>query len=299
MTGSIVLLEHGVAGLAEPLRATECASDLFFPGATVEAPWRSGEMTGAVLRGDGGTNGHGPVFLAGASLSTFDLAWHLHERGVYSEDWTAVIACSQQKGRGQLGRYWHSPAGNLYVSFLLPRDALFDTEAAALITGYMLLTALREEGLPLALKWPNDLLLEDEQGAFTGKVAGLLLEERRGRVVAGFGVNLREAPSEALLRKDRAIAAASLAAWKLTPVALWLSLSARLNAIYTRRIYGRDPLSIMRDLEAHLAWKGKNVSAGDAGDELYGRLLGLGPDGALRLETPDGVREIISGSVRL
>ena len=46
-------------------------------------------------------------------------------------------------------------------------------------------------GLPLMLKWPNDLLLG---GA---KLAGILLERSGDRVVAGFGVNLASAPSTA------------------------------------------------------------------------------------------------------
>lgn len=292
--GPIIQLDQGIAGLAEPLETADCATPLFFPGMEPAGPWRSGEITGTVVRGDGPA----PVYLTGPSLSTFDLAWHLHERGLYAEDWTAVIALSQHKGRGQLGRHWHSPPGNLYVSFLLPRDALFATDAAALIAGYSVLTALREEGLPLALKWPNDLLLEDGQGGFTGKVAGLLLEERRGRVVAGFGVNLREAPPESLLRENHAMAAASLAAWNLAPVPLWLTLAARIKTIYARQIDGRDAYSIMRDLESHLAWKGEFVRAGDPGCELCGRLMGLGPDGALRLETREGMRDVVSGSVR-
>ena len=56
-------------------------------------------------------------------------------------------------------------------------------------TATVLAPHLRDD---LALKWPNDLLLD---GA---KVAGLLVEARGRSVVCGFGVNVAHAPHEAL-----------------------------------------------------------------------------------------------------
>jgi BirA family transcriptional regulator, biotin operon repressor / biotin---[acetyl-CoA-carboxylase] ligase len=43
-------------------------------------------------------------------------------------------------------------------------------------------------GLPLMLKWPNDLLLRAD------KLAGILLERSGDRIVAGFGINLAAGP---------------------------------------------------------------------------------------------------------
>ncbi|MAU45754.1 MAG: biotin--[acetyl-CoA-carboxylase] ligase [Yangia sp.] len=108
-----------------------------------------------------------------------------------------ILALRQTAARGRRGRPWANPKGNFAGTLLMmPREtpdvvalrsfvaslALYDAFAAA--TG-------RVEGL--ALKWPNDVLLNG------GKVAGILLEslgQRRGvaHLAIGIGVNLAEAP---------------------------------------------------------------------------------------------------------
>ncbi|MDO6584977.1 biotin--[acetyl-CoA-carboxylase] ligase [Salipiger sp. 1_MG-2023] len=107
-----------------------------------------------------------------------------------------ICALRQTAGRGRRGRPWANPEGNFSATLvLMPREeprvvalrsfvaslALFDAFAA--VTG-------RVDGL--ALKWPNDVLLNG------GKVAGILLEGMGGRGAAhlaiGIGVNLVQAP---------------------------------------------------------------------------------------------------------
>ncbi|MFB3892995.1 MAG: biotin--[acetyl-CoA-carboxylase] ligase [Phycisphaerae bacterium] len=116
-------------------------------------------------------------------------------------DGLAVLAESQRKGRGRLGRRWSSPAGaNILMSILLkdPRgvlahDALTIASGVATAGAVESVCALRCE-----LKWPNDVLID---GA---KTAGVLVElhgaGRRasaasGRnIVIGIGVNVNAAP---------------------------------------------------------------------------------------------------------
>ena len=144
------------------------------------------------------------VFLAGRSSSTFDLGWQLLEDGFFPE-WSSVICSCQTSGRGQLRRQWHSPRGNLYVTFRLPGHPAFSGDAASVIVGYLVVRAFRSLGFPLKLKWPNDLILDESI-----KVGGILLEERKGVLLAGLGVNLSEVPSEAVLRKGHALRAGKL-----------------------------------------------------------------------------------------
>ena len=107
-----------------------------------------------------------------------------------------LVADEQSGGRGRHGRSWVSPPGNLYATLLLPEPC---APAVAPELGFVAGTALHAAvslliglGPPrLALKWPNDLLLD---GA---KTAGLLLEGLHvgGRfiVLIGFGVNISSA----------------------------------------------------------------------------------------------------------
>ncbi|MBD5539525.1 MAG: biotin--acetyl-CoA-carboxylase ligase, partial [Desulfovibrio sp.] len=69
--------------------------------------------------------------------------------------------------------------------------------------------ALGALGWPVAIKWPNDLVLETHTGP--RKVAGILLEERGGTLLAGIGVNVASHPPAETLRAGAALEAASLA----------------------------------------------------------------------------------------
>src|SRR5438093_256869 len=99
----------------------------------------------------------------------------------------------QTGGRGRQGRTWLSPPGNLYASTLV-RLTAGDPPAAtlSLVAGVALhqVTQAYAPEVPLQLKWPNDLL------ANGAKLAGILLERHEDAVIAGFGVNLAEYPTD-------------------------------------------------------------------------------------------------------
>lgn len=110
----------------------------------------------------------------------------------------AVMARRQSQGRGSKGRHWDSPADNLYVSALLrPPGPAREAGQWSLLAGVALaeaVSALLPDDSGLALKWPNDLLLD---GA---KLAGILVDSsaadgRLDWVVIGIGVNLAVAPA--------------------------------------------------------------------------------------------------------
>ena len=113
---------------------------------------------------------------------------------------TIILADRQEKGRGRKGRSWISPAGNFYASIILRPDcSIGESAGLSLLSGVALGESLLElgpKGLDLALKWPNDILIN---GA---KVAGILLENQGGKtgridfVVIGTGVNINSCPIE-------------------------------------------------------------------------------------------------------
>jgi len=105
----------------------------------------------------------------------------------------AVIAGHQRFGHGQRGRLWLAPPGGLWLSAALPWPAAAEQGAApALAVAVGLAEELGARGVPLALKWPNDLLLLTPVGP--RKLAGLLPGlRRRGTTVRwariGLGLN--------------------------------------------------------------------------------------------------------------
>src|SRR5262245_57739649 len=84
-----------------------------------------------------------------------------------------VIADSQTRGRGRLGRRWASPAGvNLYCSVLLrPNLPPSEVPLLTLVAGVAVADAVAahcESGV--GIKWPNDVLINGL------KVSGILTE---------------------------------------------------------------------------------------------------------------------------
>jgi len=122
------------------------------------------------------------VHRLGAIDSTQDEARRLLRRGE-AEVGHVVLADEQESGRGRFGRTWISPRGGLYATFVLPGIGL-----ASLRVGVATVRALAEVGLDAKLKWPNDLLVGER------KLAGILIEREGDRLLAGLGVNLRDAP---------------------------------------------------------------------------------------------------------
>jgi BirA family biotin operon repressor/biotin-[acetyl-CoA-carboxylase] ligase len=110
-----------------------------------------------------------------------------------------VVAGEQLEGRGSRGRPWHSPPGGLWLSVLFRPRCAGAVEVMSLRVGLALAQTLdRFATVPVRLKWPNDLMLEDR------KLGGILCEARwQGAtlswVAVGVGLNVRN-PISAELR---------------------------------------------------------------------------------------------------
>ncbi|MGC9455475.1 MAG: biotin--[acetyl-CoA-carboxylase] ligase [Phycisphaerae bacterium] len=105
-------------------------------------------------------------------------------------DGLVVLADSQRRGRGRLGRNWISPPGqNLLMSVLLCAGSAPEShEALTVAAGVAVAEALDALGFSCMLKWPNDVLLD------AAKVAGVMVELRDRCAVVGCGVNVNAAP---------------------------------------------------------------------------------------------------------
>jgi len=131
------------------------------------------------------------IFVYDRVSSTNELAMSLATK---DDLWTntVIIADSQEKGKGRLGRVWISqPGKNIFMSILLRPE--LDTRDATMLT---LLAAVscahaikRVSSLPVLIKWPNDLIL-------SGKKLGGILTEIRADIdkvnlaVVGIGINV-------------------------------------------------------------------------------------------------------------
>ena len=253
-----------------------------------------------------------PGFICTEATSTFDLAWELYGHGLLP-CWGFVLAASQSAGRGQLRRYWHSRPGNLYVTFRLPED--LNTEAGALLTGYLLHKALGALGAAVDIKWPNDLIQNGR------KVGGILLEERGGAVMAGVGLNLAHAPEQPDLEIEDnrtrpfpagvlRVEASPLNTRPPAVLNVWLELVKQITLSYEQDLRRLPPARRPALLESCLAFKGLEVAVSEPGfadsdlpsseHSISGVINGLGPRGELRLLLSSGQERLLhSGTLSL
>ena len=123
--------------------------------------------------------------------STNDDAWDLV--GLGAPDGSVVVADHQTRGRGRMGRTWHSSdARGLAMSVLIHLSCEPDMLGTLpLVAGLALSRAFDRLGVDVELKWPNDLLLDGR------KLAGILCEGRKTAsgiqaAVVGVGVNVSQ-----------------------------------------------------------------------------------------------------------
>jgi BirA family biotin operon repressor/biotin-[acetyl-CoA-carboxylase] ligase len=122
--------------------------------------------------------------------STNDVARALAAGG--AAEGTVVVAEEQSKGRGRLGRAWHSPRGcGLWLSLVLRPPLEPEESTTVSLSGALgVVSALgRHYGIQARLKWPNDVLVGQR------KICGILTEgEFAGAsvsfVIMGMGINV-------------------------------------------------------------------------------------------------------------
>ncbi len=106
------------------------------------------------------------------------------------------VADRQSAGRGRVVRTWWSPAGCLMFSLVIDQSHMPLQPATwprlGLIAGVAVAKAIEAEapGLPIKLKWPNDIYLNES------KLAGILIESTpcttagQTAFIVGIGVNV-------------------------------------------------------------------------------------------------------------
>ena len=223
----------------------------------------------------------------------------LTDAGRGAPEGSVLVADSQTAGRGRLGRHWVTPPGSaLAVSVLLrpPGAARNRLGWLPLLSGLAVLDAVGRlaPDLALALKWPNDVLVEDPAGPGGpgGKVSGVLVQaapvagspaEQGPAVVVGIGLNVAT-PADQL--PAGAGATSLLAAGAVVDRdALLDALLESLGRRYTAWVGGSDPVA---DYRAHCATLGRQVVVDRSGGVLVGRAVDVDEAGRLVVRSDDG-----------
>jgi BirA family biotin operon repressor/biotin-[acetyl-CoA-carboxylase] ligase len=235
--------------------------------------------------------------------STNDVAKELAVQG--APEGTVVLADEQTAGRGRMGRRWSAPPGTCLLCSILFHPNLPPTQTQWLTMLCSLAAANAVEqvaGLPVALKWPNDLIISSPQSRTWRKLAGLLTEtttegDQIASVVVGIGINLNVEPE---VLPTLAPDATSILAETGQPVDRVTLLAAFLAGIEQRYEALQAGESPHQEWAARLATLGQSVRAVTPSETLIGVAESVDEDGVLLLRTSDGtVHRLLSGDVTL
>ena len=203
---------------------------------------------------------------------------------------SVVAAVTQTAGRGQRGNRWVSaPGDNLTFSFILKPEGLPAREVMAVtcLATLAVREALREEGVPAVIKWPNDIYVGRR------KICGMLVENGLDGPdiawsVVGIGINLNQTEFPGGVLNPTSLK--RLTGKDYAPAAFLEKLCHRIEALlpalhepegrnglraaYERDLFRKDSPAPYRDLTT--------------GEEFTGIIRGITPEGLLRIEKAEG-----------
>jgi BirA family biotin operon repressor/biotin-[acetyl-CoA-carboxylase] ligase len=240
--------------------------------------------------------------------STNDVALAAAEQG--EPEGTVYVAGAQTAGRGRQGRTWFSPPeAGLYVSTILRRRELTPSGGprATLITlgaGIAVAEGIRgATGLPVEIKWPNDIVVAGGRGFKSRrKLAGVLAEASSGSdgascVVLGFGINVRQTSFPPELGDRVTSIEGELGRAVDAGQILALSLASLNRISRLLEDVGSNPL-VSRWLTFAPSACGSAIEWDDPRGLRRGITAGVAQDGALLARTASGIERIVSGGVR-
>ena len=222
--------------------------------------------------------------------STMEVAASLAAAG--APHGTVVEAGHQSAGRGRMGRSWETRPGEALLTSWILRIAGIDRNSSVLSPLFALAlirtVAVLAPEAPVGFKWPNDVLVDGR------KLAGILLTSRAAGaetvVIAGIGVNVFQ--SEPIGSDERA----SLVEWRddITVTRAREALAGELSSIWDYFMENRTISNAERqELEAYMAWRGEIVEVQGSDGTVAGAMIGLEPDGALRMRGMDDNQAIV------
>lgn len=225
--------------------------------------------------------------------STNDIAKELIGRE--AAEGAVILAETQTRGRGRLGRDWASPRGGVWLSCILSAPKPQSAGLLTLLSSVAVARAIQAlTRLPVEIKWPNDLLVHGK------KVAGILSEKVAEYVIVGMGVNLNVGPQD-FPENLRPLATSLKAAsgHQISRVGFIQTLLEEIERIYFRLKKGEASLILQE-------WKSLDITLGSwvkvrsLREEWEGQAVDIDREGFLLVRLADGtLKRVSSGDVTL
>lgn len=230
--------------------------------------------------------------------STNDYLSRAYQQGRVS-GCAVVLAHIQTAGRGRAGRSWTAaPRASLCFSVGLP-VAGYQLPFLPLCVGVAVAQVIERFGVPVQLKWPNDLIVSGK------KLGGVLCESFQtvsgATTVIGVGINVHPVDVPQALS---GAGATSLSQWidgSALPTVRELAEACVLsiqNWIGETQVQGISAL--FKQFALRDAWLGQEVVVVDEGKVLLsGQAMGIDENGAYLVNTSSGLRSVLAGDLSL
>ena len=202
------------------------------------------------------------------------------------------ITREQTKGQGQHGRGWVSEKdGSIIFSIRQCFHEQVNVSGLSLVVGMAIIKSIEAECqlLGLKIKWPNDIYFKDK------KLAGILMENTLHKanqyVLVGVGVNFKlqakieiDAPWTDLSKIVKNLPDFQYLAASLINNIISMSDDFEVNGLKT----------LLSHWDDYDMLKGVLIKSKESGQEFQGKIDGITNQGALKVLTEDGVKELYS-----
>jgi BirA family biotin operon repressor/biotin-[acetyl-CoA-carboxylase] ligase len=204
-------------------------------------------------------------------------------------DGFCVIARKQTGGKGRRGKSWLSLKDRgLYISFMYSPLPPSIVSLSSLAFGVAVLNTLKSFKEGFYLKWPNDIYINGK------KIAGILPELLKDRLIIGIGINLTYSEKDL---SEFPVPATSL---KLENISfdrdqLIKNLIAGVKSYYNKLSTGQFDV---KEFEQSCPLIGKEITVHNQEGSFKAKALGIDRSGYLIIEDGEGnIKRLFSGDV--
>lgn len=226
--------------------------------------------------------------------STMDLAMQLGMQGV--AEGTLVIAETQTKGRGRLGRAWHSPKykGLYFTLILRPKILPSQVSLVTLLSAVSICEAIKSAfGADTQIKWPNDILAHNK------KLGGILTElsaeaDKINSLNIGVGLNVNN-DGKSLI--SGATSLKELKHAEINRTLLLQEILRKMEANYST-FEKKGSAGVIEKWKEYNITLGRRVKVSYYGEHIEGQAQDIDRDGCLLVRTDSGIiRKIAAGEL--
>lgn len=211
------------------------------------------------------------------------------------EGTVVVIAETQSKGVGRLGRPWVSLPGGIWFTLALPMKTMTLAQVGpfSVVAALSVAKSLKEiNNLECDIKWPNDIQYEGK------KIAGILLTTmtkfKKNWMLVGVGINVNnELPGDLL---DLATSITRIRKQSQGRSRLIESVLSSLHTAWEE--FDRTGFGpYQKAVEQRLVGVGKSVQVKIGTKTVQGKMKTIDPQGNLLLESEAGIKTVQAGEI--